>query len=276
MHKCIKETKVFGGIRRFKLYKFIFFSILFFTIFLVNNSIHSQNQRSIYDVQTLKLDKSTSDKIVSFKTIKPFLNGIADLRQHVLENREDYPMEQKAIETSRDKKHEAHKRWERYMRKLPVLVYMVNDMNDFISVETKLSKEITICKKFKDDLFIKVKNKNNYRINAELELLPNPLINYPYNNREVVLLSKTATDSFFNYINAGRATFSLPANAEIYIKIPVIYNCDGKKGKTYNLKNKVEIVHKINLSGYVFNKNKEELYRVTSKNITTSSINIIH
>jgi hypothetical protein len=238
-------------------------------------STHSQNHKTIYDTQNLKLDKSTSDKIVSFKEMQPFLNSILELRQHVLENQEDYPMEQKAIETSRDKKHEAHKRWERYMRKLPVFVYMINDMNDFITVETKLTKEITICKIFNDEIIVKIKNKNNYRINGELELLPNPLINYPFNNRKVIQLSKTHSKSFFSYINAGRATFSLPANAEISIKMPIVYNCDGKNGKTYSLNDEVKIEHKINLSGYLFNKNKEELYRVTSTKMVSSVINII-
>lgn len=274
MNNNVKETTVFGGIHRFRLHTFTLFPILFFVLFVTIESTYSQNTRTIYDTQNLKLDESSSDKIVSFKVMQPFLNGIADLRQHVLENQEDYPMEQKAIETSRDKKHEAHKRWERYMRKLPVYVYMVNDMNNFISVETQLSKKITLCKKFNDEIIIKVKNKNNYRINGELELLPNPLINYPYNNREVINLSKTHSDSFFNYINAGRATFSLPANAEIEIKMPIVYNCDGKNGSTYNLKNKIEIEHKINLSGYLFNKNKEELYRVTSTKMVSSTINI--
>ncbi|ARV14522.1 hypothetical protein [Polaribacter sp. SA4-12] len=275
MINYVKETNVFGGIHRFKLHISTRFLVLFFLICIAFESTYAQNNRTIYDVQTLKLDKSTSDKLVSFKVIQPFLNSIADLRQHVLENLEDYPMEQKAIETSRDKKHEAHKRWERYMRKLPVYVYMVNDINDFISVETQLNKKITICKKFNDEIIIKVKNKNNYRINGELELLPNSLINYPYNDREVIQLSKTHSESFFNYINAGRATFSLPANAEISIKMPIVYNCDGKNGETYDLKDKVEIEHKINLSGYFFNKNKKELYRVTSTKMVSSIINII-
>jgi len=271
----VKETKVFWGIHRFILHIPQHFFVLSFVLFITIESTHTQNTRTIYDTQNLKLDKKSSDKIVSFKVIQPFLNGIADLRQDVLDNLENYPMEQKAIETSRDKKHEAHKRWERYMRKLPVYIYMVNDMNDFIIIETQLSKKITICKKFNDEIIIKVKNKNNYRINGELELLPNSLINYPYNNKEVNQLSKTHSESFFNYINAGRATFSLPANSEIEIKMPIVYNCDGKNGKTYNLKNKIEIEHKINLSGYLFNKNKKELYRVTSTNMVSSTINII-
>ena len=274
MFKYVKETKLFGEIiRSYSNYAF-FVCVLFCTIFFIVPSAQSQSHKTIYDVQTLKLDENSSDKIVSFKEMQPFLKGILELRQHVLENQEDYPMEQKAIETSRDKKHEAHKRWERYMRKLPVFVYMVNDMNDFITVETQLTKEITICKKFNDEIIIKVKNKNNYRINGELELLTNPLINYPYNNRAVTQLFKSHPDSFFSYINAGRATFSLPANAEISIKMPIVYNCDGKNGKTYNLKDKVDIEHKINLSGYIFNKYKEELYRVTSTKMVSSTINI--
>jgi hypothetical protein len=274
MINYVKETKVFGGIHRFKLHTSPQFIALFFVLFVTIESTYSQNTKTIYDTQNLKLDENSSDKLVSFKVIQPFLNGIADLRQHVLENQEDYPMEQKAIETSRDKKHEAHKRWERYMRKLPVFVYMVNDMNDFIAVETQLTKKMTVCKKFNDEIIVKVKNKNNYRINGELELLRNPLINYPYNNREVIQLSKTHSESFFSYIKSGRATFSLTDQSEISIKMPIVYNCDGKKGKTYNLKDKVDIEHKINLSGYLFNKNKEELYRVTSTKMVSSVINI--
>ena len=269
-----KETKLFGEIIRSFSKHTSLFCVLFYTV-LSTLPINSQSHKTIYDVQTLKLDENSSDKVVSFKEMQPFLNGILELRQHVLENQEDYPMEQKAIETSRNKKHEAHKRWERYMRKLPVFVYIVNDMNDFIEVKTQLSKKITICKIFNDEIILKIKNKNNYRINGELELLPNPLINYPYNNRNVTQLSKTHSKSFFSYINAGRATFSLPANAEISVKMPIVYNCDGKNGKTYNLKDKVDIQHKINLSGYLFNKNKEELYRVTSTKMVSSIINII-
>jgi hypothetical protein len=267
--------KLFGGIIRSKGINNALLFLVLFAFILFITATHSQSHKTIYDVQTLKLDKSTSDKIVSFKEMQPFLNSILELRQHVLENQEDYPMEQKAIETSRDKKHEAHKRWERYMRKLPVLVYMVNDMNEFIEVETQLTNKITICKIFNDEIIVKIKNKNRYRINGELELLPNPIINYPYNNRKVTQLSKTHSNSFFSYINAGRATFSLPANAEISIKMPIVYNCDGKNGKTYNLKDKIKIEHKINLSGYLFNKNKEELYRVTSTKMVSSVINII-
>ena len=275
MFKYIKEMKLFGEIIHFYSNYALCICIFFCTLFCSVLPAQSQSHKTIYDVQTLKLDEESSDKVVSFKVVQPFLNGIADLRQHVLENQDDYPMEQKAIETSRDKKHEAHKRWERYMRKLPVFVYMVNDMNNFIAVETQLTKEITICKKFNDEIIIKLKNKNNYRINGELELLTNSLINYPYNNRDVKQLSKTHSKSFFNYINGGRATFSLPANAEISVKMPLVYNCDGKNGETYNLKDKVEIEHKINLSGYLFNKNKEELYRVTSTKMVSSTINII-
>ena len=148
MINYVKETTVFGGILRFKLHKHLLFPVLFFVLFVTIESTYSQNTRTIYDTQNLKLDENSSDKVVSFKVIQPFLNGIADLRQHVLENQKDYPMEQKAIETSRDKKHEAHKRWERYMRKLPVYVYMVNDINDFIAVETQLSKRCVSLKNF--------------------------------------------------------------------------------------------------------------------------------
>jgi len=271
-----KKTKLFGEIIRLPLFKLFLLKISIFVAYslLAVTSLYAQ-KKTIYDTQTLKLNESNVDHIVSFKQIQPYLNGIANLRDYVLTHQDEFPMEQEAIETSRNKKHEAHKRWERYMRKLPVFVYMVNDMNNFIEVETQLTKEITICKIFNDEIIVKVKNKNKYRINGELELLPNPLINYPYNSRNVIQLSKTHSESFFSYINSGRATFSLPANAEISIKMPIVYNCDGKNGQTYNLKDTVEIQHKINLSGYLFNKNKEELYRVTSTKMVSSVINII-
>ena len=205
--------------------------------------------------------------------IQPHLSGISDLRQYILENQQDFPLEKEAIKTSRNKKHEAHKRWERYMRKLPVTVLMVNDINNYISVETKISKSITLCKNFKDELFVKIKNKNNFKINAEIELKQNSIINYPKNNKNVVFLSKKTDNVFFNYINNGNATFSLPANKELYVKIPIVYNCNGRKDNNLKLKN-IDISHKINLSGYIYNKDKKELYRVTSTNNKTSIINI--
>lgn len=272
----IKFFQVFG-FGEINLSKLQIFFLLFSLITLgsATNSAYSQSTKSIYDTQNLKLNFNNVDSIISFKNLKPYLKGISELRQHVLENQESYPMEQSAIETSRDKKHEAHKRWERYMRKLPVYVYMVNDMNDFIKVETQITKKISVCKKFNDEIIIDIKNNNNYRINGELELIPNQLINYPFNNRKVIQLSKTHSNSFLKYINGGRATFSLPANAKISIKMPIVYNCDGKKGMSYNLNDKVNIEHKINLSGYLYNKNKKELYRVTSTKMVSSTINII-
>mgnify|MGYP006945904126 FL=1 len=136
------KTKLFGEIIRFKLHSTI---PLVIALLAIHSSTFAQTERTIYDVQTLKLDESTVDNVISFKKIVPHLNGIANLRDYVLKHQEEFPMEQKAIETSRDKKHEAHKRWERYMRKLPVFVLMANDINDYISVETTISKSITVC-----------------------------------------------------------------------------------------------------------------------------------
>ena len=264
------KTKLFGEIIRFKLNR----SILLISILLTAHiGSFAQAKRTIYDVQNLKLDENSIDSIVSFKKILPHLNGIANLRDYVLKHQEEFPMEQKAIETSRDKKHEAHKRWERYMRKLPVFVLMVNDINNYITVETNISNNITICKKFTDDLYVKIKNKNNFRINAEIEFEQNKLINFPKNKKNIVLLSEKKKDVFFNYVNNGKSTFSLPPNSEIFVKIPIVYNCNGKNNNTIE-NSAIEVNHKINLGGYVYNKFKKELYRVTSKYIKTSTINI--
>lgn len=264
------KTKLFGEIIRFKLNS----SILLISILLTAHiGSFAQAKRTIYDVQNLKLDENSIDSIVSFKKILPHLNGIANLRDYVLKHQEEFPMEQKAIETSRDKKHEAHKRWERYMRKLPVFVLMVNDINNYITVETNISNNITICKKFTDDLYVKIKNKNNFRINAEIEFEQNKLINFPKNKKNIVLLSEKKKDVFFNYVNNGKSTFSLPPNSEIFVKIPIVYNCNGKNNNTIE-NSTIEVNHKINLGGYVYNKFKKELYRVTSKYIKTSTINI--
>ncbi len=266
--------KLFGGIIRFYNYRNFLSCVVYSVLFCVSSLSLQSQHRTIYDVQTLKLDESSIDNVISFKEILPHLNGIADLRDYVLKHREEFPMEQKAIETSRDKKHEAHKRWERYMRKLPVLVLMANDINDYITVETTISKNITICKNFTDVLYVKIKNKNNFRINAEVEFEQNKLINFPKNKNSISLLSEKKDNVFYNYISNGNSTFSLPPNTEIHVKIPIVYNCNGKSGDSKK-NNKIEIKHKINLGGYIYNKFKKELYRVTSKKIKTSTINII-
>lgn len=268
--KQIKKSSNYTALPCFPIQKIMIVFLLF------SYSAFSQ-EKTVYDVQTLKLDENSADDIISFREVQPYLSGIADLRQHVLENQEDYPMEQKAIETSRDKKHEAHKRWERYMRKLPVYVRLIDDMNNFIIVETQISNTIEVCSKFNDVLIVKIKNKNNYLINAEIELQPNKLINYPKEKDEIEILSKKDIETKFEYINNGKATFTLPANSEISVKIPVVYNCDGKKGSTYNIsEDQIDISHKINLVGYLYNKYKKELYRITSKNIITSKVKLTY
>ncbi|WP_298425476.1 hypothetical protein [uncultured Kordia sp.] len=243
--------------------------------------LQSQNsfaqEKTIYDVQDLKLDETTADGIISFQKIVPHLTGVAKLRKHVYENQELYPMEQKAIETSRDKKHEAHKRWERYMRKLPVSVYLVDDMQNYITVTTSISDRLTVCEKFNDQLALKIENKNDYPISAEIELDAGQLVNFPKASNEVEKIFNKKQKIAFNYIGNGRATFSLPANSKLTVNLPIVYSCDGKKGKTIKqLNNQILINHKINLVGYIYNEEKKELYRVTSIPVTTSSIKLIY
>lgn len=241
--------------------------------------LHTQNtlaqEKTIYDVQDLKLDETTADGIISFQKIVPHLLGVAKLRKHVYDNQELYPMEQKAIETSRNKKHEAHKRWERYMRKLPVYVYLVKDMQNYITVTTSISNQLTICKKFNDELTLNIENKNNYPISAEIELDAGSIVNFPKTDDAVEKIFNQKLKVAFNYIGNGRATFSLPAKTKIAVKIPIVYSCDGKNGKTFKeLNNQILINHKVNLVGYIYNEEKKELYRVTSIPVTTSRIKL--
>ncbi len=234
-------------------------------------------EKTIYEVQDLKLDETTADGIISFQKIVPHLTGVAKLRKHVFDNQELYPMEQKAIETSRDKKHEAHKRWERYMRKLPVYVYLVKDIQNYIKVTTSISDRLTVCKKFNDQLTINIENKNNYPISAEIELDAGSIVNFPKTDDGVEKIYNLKQKTAFNYIGNGRATFSLPAKTKLAVKIPIVYSCDGKNGKTFKeLNNQILINHKINLVGYIYNEEKKELYRVTSIPVTTSSIKLIY
>ncbi|WP_430409684.1 hypothetical protein [Kordia sp.] len=235
-------------------------------------------EKTIYDVQDLKLDETTADGIISFQKIVPHLTGVAKLRKHVLDNQELYPMEQKAIETSRNKKHEAHKRWERYMRKLPVYVYLVDDMQNYIKVTTSISERLTVCKKFNDQLLLKIENKNNYPISAEIELDAGNLVNFPKTGASIEKKFNTQQKITFNYIANGRATFSLPANSKLAVNIPIVYSCDGKKGTTLTkeLNNQILINHKINLVGYIYNEQEKELYRITSIPVTTSSIKLTY
>lgn len=241
--------------------------------------LHTQNtlaqEKTIYDVQDLKLDETTADGIISFQKIVPHLMGVTKLRKHVYDNQELYPMEQKAIETSRDKKHEAHKRWERYMRKLPVYVYLVKDIQNYITVTTSISNQLTICKKFNDELTLHIENKNDYPISAEIELDAGSIVNFPKTDDEVEKIFNQKLKVAFNYIGNGRATFSLPAKTKIAVKIPIVYSCDGKNGKTFKeLNNQILINHKVNLVGYIYNEEKKELYRVTSIPVTTSRIKL--
>ncbi len=237
----------------------------------------SAQEKTVYDVQNLKLDETTADGIISFSKIVPHLTGIAKLRRHVYENQELYPMEQKAIETSRDKKHEAHKRWERYMRKLPVYVYIAKDIQEYITVNTKITNQFTVCEKFTDVLSINIKNRNSYPISAEIELQAGNIVNFPKSNSEVKVKDNKEKKITFNYIGNGRATFTLPPNASVSAIIPIVYSCDGNKGKTNKTENnQILINHKINLVGYIYNSEKKELYRITSFPITTSTIKLAY
>ncbi|WP_156169086.1 hypothetical protein [Kordia jejudonensis] len=243
--------------------------------------LHTQStlaqEKTIYDVQDLKLNETTADGIISFQKIVPHLTGVAKLRKHVLDNPTLYPMEQKAIETSRDKKHEAHKRWERYMRKLPVQVYLVDDIQNYITVTTKISQQLTVCEKFNDELTLSIENKNEYPVSAEIELEAGKIINFPKSNDEIKKSINKKQKVAFNYISNGRATFSLPAKSKLAVKIPIVYSCDGRKGITLKeLNNQISINHKINLAGYVYNEEKKELYRITSIPVTTSRINLTY
>ena len=49
------------------------------------NHVHAQ-EKTVYDVQNLKLDETTADGIISFQDIVPHLIGVAELRKHVYEN----------------------------------------------------------------------------------------------------------------------------------------------------------------------------------------------
>lgn len=249
----------------------------FLLLFLLSSfSIFGQD-KTIYQTQTLKLDEYAVDNVISFSELLRHLDGIANLRQHVLENLEDYPMEQSAIESSRDKEHEAHKRWERYMRKLPVYVCLVDDMNDYIIVDTQISETIEVCKQYTDVLTLQIKNVNNYMINGEIELQHNSFVNFPKDKEDINLLSTSDQDAIFNYISNGLGTFSLPSNSQISISIPITYNCNGNEKDINAINNeKVNISHKIILGGYIFNKEEEVLYRVTSNVITTSSIKLTY
>jgi hypothetical protein len=254
---------------------------IFFILVMWLCMLHTQNtsaqEKTIYDVQNLKLDETTADGIISFQKIIPHLAGIQNLRKHVYDNQELYPMEQKAIETSRDKKHEAHKRWERYMRKLPVYVYQVNDMQKYIKVTTSITDGFTVCEKFNDKLTVNIENKNQYPISAEIELEAGNIVNFPKSNDDIEKIFNKNQKITFNYIGNGKATFSLPANSKLSVSIPVVYSCDGKKGKTNKeLNNQILINHKINLVGYIFNEEKKELYRITSIPVTTSSIKLTY
>lgn len=243
--------------------------------------LHTQNsfaqEKTIYDVQTLKLNENTADGIISFQKIIPHLSGVAKLREHVFQNQELYPLEQKAIETSRNKRHEAHKRWERYMRKLPVYVYLVDDMQNYIQVTTSISNRLTVCKKFNDQLKVNIENKNDYPITAEIELSAGRIVSFPKRDSQIEKLFAKNQKVAFNYIGNGRATFSLPAKSKLAVNIPIVYSCDGQKGRTLKeLNNQILINHKINLAGYIYNEEKKELYRITSIPVTTSSIKLTY
>ena len=91
------------------------------------------------------------------------------------------------------------------------------------------------------------------------------------------MLSTSDQDAIFNYISNGLGTFSLPSNSQISISIPITYNCNGNEKDINAINNeKVNISHKIILGGYIFNKEEEVLYRVTSNVITTSSIKLTY
>ncbi|MEM6687015.1 MAG: hypothetical protein AAF617_14635 [Bacteroidota bacterium] len=245
-------------------------------LFLLPQTTSAQ-EKSVYDVQNLKLDETNADGLISFAELIPHLTGIAKLRQHVFDNQELYPMEQKAVETSRNKKHEAHKRWERYMRKLPVYLYVVKDIQDYIPVTTTITKSFTVCQKFKDNLSLKIENINEYPVSAEIELEAGSLVNFPKSNKKIQFTSSDSKKITFNYIGNGRATFSMPPKSSINAVIPIVYSCDGQNGVTNKTdNNQILINHKINLVGYIYNNEKKELYRITSFPVTTARIKLAY
>jgi hypothetical protein len=66
----VKETKVFWGIHRFILHIPQHFFVLSFVLFITIESTHTQNTRTIYDTQNLKLDKNYYDVVILLKKLR--------------------------------------------------------------------------------------------------------------------------------------------------------------------------------------------------------------
>lgn len=226
-------------------------------------------EKSIYDVQTLKIEEHTFDSIVNFNYIEPYLNGIAWLRQHVKENMEQFPMEEEAIATSRDQNHEAHKRWERYMRTLPVKILKISDLQTLLSIECKSKELVSICEDINDNWEISFENKSNQPLSFEFELGANRLLVYPDYGDHVEIMSSTDAlcNEHVNYIGNGRATIFIPPNSDVRIELPVVYSCDGKNGESFRSAysdGHLSIEYKIKLTGYIYNHDEKELYLVAT------------
>lgn len=243
----------------------------FFVLIFLSMQLDAQ-EKSIYDVETLKIEEHIYDSIVQFDFIEPHLNGIGWLRKHVEDNLEDFPMEEAAISSSRDKQHEAHKRWERYMRKLPVKVYKIEDIQKALEVKCSITETITVCKNFQDVMELTFENHSTQPLSFEFALSYNSFIQYPDDseNLDDAILKVPSANDKFNYVGNGRATITISPNQEIKVSLPVNYSCDGKGGELYKTSfpsNFVEINYDIKLNGYTYNKDKKELYMLATSNL---------
>ncbi len=253
---------------------------LVLTTTLLFISVYSISQeKTIYDVETLKIDEAVYDSVVQFGHIEPHLNGIGWLRKHVEENMADYPMEEEAIATSRNKQHEAHKRWERYMRTLPVKIFKIEDIKSAIEIKCSIQEKVSVCQDFQSTMVLTFENHCSQPINFEFALDYNSFILYPSDQSglEKVNYSQENSNDSFNYVGDGRATISISPNQLITVSIPLNYSCDGKGGELYKSifqDNLVQINCDLKLNGYTYNKEKKELYMLATSNIKLASLKL--
>lgn len=237
-----------------------------------------QAQKSVFDMQHLKLDSHAVDSQVEFSFLENHYNGMGWLRNDVSQNLANYPMAEADVLSSRDKEHEAHKRWERYMRKLPVYVHQVNDINKFLEVKVELPDQIKLCESFKDTVWISISNTSSIMLNSELELSQNPIIQWPKDNRSMALEAWGLSPmEALNYGGNGRFTFSILPNSTIRIRVAVVYSCDGYGGDRILQSlttNEIQMDYQLILSGYIYNREEQELYRCISGQLPLKSIKL--
>lgn len=225
-------------------------------------------QLSIYDVQNLLITESSIDSSVSYKFVGDNYLGQAELRNRIKSNPDSFPLEAEAKASSRDFEHEVHKRWERYMRKLPVKIVDVANFHKIIKVKASIKKGLETD--FTTDTLVLIfKNKKKYSIATELEISsPSKVVLPRYNSDVIFTCNKNDSDSHFKIYTRGKAILNLKGKGALDVRIPILYSNDGISEQKHFSASLDDFTLDFLLTGYLYNEEEKTLYKITSLNNT--------